>query len=142
MEWSKENTCKLIELYRETAELWDTHSPLYKLKNKKNDAWMKIAGAMNMERTEVEKKMRCLIGQFQREVKKCHALKKSGAGSDDIYESKWFAFKLLLFLKDKNKPRETIEAGILNENVSNSHFYCEYFYIKYVGMLALIESFS
>lgn len=69
-QWNKENISKLIELYRESVELWDTRSPLYKLKNKKHDAWMRISEVMNMEKTEVEKKMRCLIGQFQREEKK------------------------------------------------------------------------
>lgn len=120
-QWNKENISKLIELYRERVELWDTRSPLFKLKNKKHDAWMRISEVINMEKTEVEKKMHCLIGQFQREEKKCKSLQKSGADSEEIYTSKWFAFKLLMFLKDKNKPRETIESGIVNEKVSRDN---------------------
>nr|CAI5865366.1 unnamed protein product [Callosobruchus analis] len=37
---------------------------------------------------------------------------KSGAGLDEVYNFKWFAFKLLMFLKDRNTPRETTELGI------------------------------
>ena len=32
---------------------------------------------------------------------------KSGAGTDEVYESKWEFFKPLLFLKDSIKPRKT-----------------------------------
>ncbi|KAG5863994.1 hypothetical protein JTB14_022116 [Gonioctena quinquepunctata] len=51
------------------------------------------------------------FGQFQRELKKT-TKSKSGDGTDDIYQPKWFAFKNLLFLRDKTKPRTTREAGI------------------------------
>lgn len=53
--------------------------------------------------------MKRAIGQFQREQKKS----KSGDGRDDVTETKWFAFKSLFFLKDKNKPRQTQEAGLV-----------------------------
>ncbi|CAH0559439.1 unnamed protein product [Brassicogethes aeneus] len=114
MEWNVEQTCKLIELYRQNSELWDTFSPLYKNKQKKHDAWNKIGKALNLGKDEVEKKMRCLIGQFQREQKKTKS--GTGTGADEAYQSKWFAFKMLTFLQDKNKPRETIEAGIEKNN--------------------------
>lgn len=104
-----------LEVYRvECAELWDTRNPLYKLKNITRDenCWINEYG-----KNPSRKKMRCLIEQFHREEKKCHSLQKFGTGLDDIYESKWFAFKLQLFLKNGNKPRDTIEAGIVHEKV-------------------------
>lgn len=54
------------------------------------------------------KKMKNLIGQFYGECKKA----KSGAGADEVINSKWLAYDSMSFLKDKNKPCETSEAGI------------------------------
>ncbi|KAF5300964.1 hypothetical protein FQA39_LY10934 [Lamprigera yunnana] len=47
---------------------------------------------------------------FAREVKKKNDTNKSGSGSDERYKSKWFAFKNLLFLRDRNKPRGTMDT--------------------------------
>lgn len=87
--------------------LWDTTSSNYKNKFKKNDAWSEISNILNIEKSEVEKKMKNCICQFYRECKK----EKSGSGADEVYITKWFAFKSLMFLKDKNKPLTTVEAG-------------------------------
>lgn len=108
MEWSKESVCHLIDLYHEKQILWDQTQPEYKNKFKKNDAWCEISKILNKEKLEVEKKMKNLISQFYRECKKA----KSGAGADEVINSKWFAFNSMMFLKDKNKPCETSEAGI------------------------------
>lgn len=107
MEWNKENTALLIEYFKEKRELWDSTSEHFKNRNKKHDAWMHLASKFDTEKSVVEKKMRSLIGQFQRELRK----PRSGAGAEEI-PSKWFGFELLLFLKDKNKVRSTNEAGI------------------------------
>uniref|UniRef100_A0A6P7FSD5 Uncharacterized protein LOC114332168 n=1 Tax=Diabrotica virgifera virgifera TaxID=50390 RepID=A0A6P7FSD5_DIAVI len=70
MEWSKELTTRLIELFREQRVLWDPTFMDFKNRNKKHDAWTEIAAEVKTDTSEVEKKMRMLIGQFQRELKK------------------------------------------------------------------------
>ncbi|KAL4720031.1 hypothetical protein ACJJTC_014225 [Scirpophaga incertulas] len=111
--WSNENVITLIELFQERQVLWNPQMDEYKDRNKKHDAWMQIAAEFNLDKQAIEKKMRSLIGQFQRECKK----PKSGAGADDI--PKWFAYKKLLFLKDRNKPEETVDGGLsVNETQS------------------------
>ncbi|CAK1595409.1 unnamed protein product [Parnassius mnemosyne] len=100
MEWNKENIALLIEHFKEKRELWDSTSVHFKDRNKKHDAWMDLADKFDTERSVIEKKMRSLIGQFQRELKK------------EELTSKWFGFELLLFLKDKNKVSSTKKAGI------------------------------
>ncbi|KAL4704559.1 hypothetical protein ACJJTC_012276 [Scirpophaga incertulas] len=111
--WSNENVITLIELFQERQVLWNTQMDEYKDRNKKHDAWMQIAAEFNLDKQAIEKKMRSLIGQFQRECKK----PKSGAGADVI--PKWFAYKKLLFLKDRNKPEETVDGGLsVNETQS------------------------
>lgn len=51
--------------------------------------------------------MKNCICQFFCEFKK----EKSRSGADEVYFTKWFAFKNLMFLKDKNKLLTTVEAG-------------------------------
>nr|CAH7747610.1 unnamed protein product [Callosobruchus chinensis] len=49
--------------------------------------------------------MQSLLASFRREKQKLKTT--SGMGSEEIYDTKWFAFKSLLFLKDKNQPVKT-----------------------------------
>lgn len=102
--WSNENVFKLIELFQDRELLWNTQIDAYKDRNKKHEAWMQIANEFNLDRHSIEKKIRSLVGQFQRESK------KSKSSADDV--SKWFAYKKLLFLKDRNKPEETVDGGL------------------------------
>lgn len=103
--WDRDKIINLIELFREQPSLWDPTNPDYKIRNKKHDAWGSIALEMKLERAEVERKMRCLIGQFQRSFKR-----KSGSAASEV-PVKWFAFNSLMFLKDKTQPREFRSAG-------------------------------
>ncbi|KAG8297710.1 hypothetical protein J6590_030220 [Homalodisca vitripennis] len=90
---------------REQTVLWDPTCREFRDKNLKNSAWTEIALAMKLSRSEVQTKMRKLIGQFQRESKKG----KSGSGA---IGSKWYAFDALLFVQDKCAPRQTAEVGL------------------------------
>lgn len=108
MEWTNTNVNQLIELYREHEVLWNTALSDYKNRNKKHEAWTRIANYFQTDKDKVEKKMRSLIGQFQREQKKL----TSRVGTDGVSESKWFAYKRLTFLNDKHKPRLSQEVGI------------------------------
>lgn len=100
----------LIELYQSHPVLWDPTDPTYKNKVKKIDAWRSISQALAVERAEVEKKMKTLIGQFRREQKKMNT--KSGAGTGDAYISTWFAFNSMKFLLTRNTPHPTNDCGI------------------------------
>jgi len=101
-------TTRLIELFAEKRVLWDsTITDRFKDRLKKHDAWAELGADMGMDPMLVEKKVRMLIGQFNRELRKG----KSGIGADAQYKSKWSFFKRLLFLKDKYEPCHSIEAG-------------------------------
>lgn len=103
--WSNENVYKLIEMFQARELLWNTISDDYKDRNKKHDAWMEIASEFNVDKKVIEKKIRSLVGQFNRESKF-----KSGAGADESI--KWFAYKKLMFLKGKNIPSSTVDGGL------------------------------
>lgn len=66
MEWSKEMVSQLIDLYHDGLVLWVITSPNYKNKFNKNDAWSEILNILNIEKSEVEKKMKNCICQFCR----------------------------------------------------------------------------
>lgn len=76
------------------------------MRNKKQDAWNAIALEMQLDRNEVEKKIRCLIGQYQRN---CKESKKSGSGAGEG-EPKWSFFLMFHFLNDTSAKK----AGSLN----------------------------
>jgi hypothetical protein len=58
MEWSRESISTLIEMYKRLPVLWNVKCEDYKNRNKKHDAWQDISEALNIERVEVEKKIR------------------------------------------------------------------------------------
>lgn len=119
MEWHSDSVFCLIELYRSHPELWDVNHKDFRNRIKKHVAWTAISNEMGLQRCEIERKMRGLIGQFQREVRKQRNLQKLGE-LDDFYACKWFAFKSLLFLLDL-KPF----AGNLQDNDARISPLCE-----------------
>ncbi|KAK7072330.1 hypothetical protein SK128_019299 [Halocaridina rubra] len=66
---------------------------------------------MGVERAEVERKMRTVLAQFRRELKKIKD-SKSGDGAVDVYKTSWFAFDSLSFLNNTTTPHETDEAEL------------------------------
>jgi len=110
MEWSNEKVLNLIELYRDRPVLWDCRLKEYKDRNKKMDAILEIAVSFGVEKEEIERKIKNLVCHLSRELKKERDSKKSGAGSDQVYKSKWFCYDSMLFLKDRNQPRGMIDT--------------------------------
>lgn len=116
MEWSEDKTLNLIEMYRERPFLWNSRLTDYKNRNKRHDALLEISVSFGTEKDEIEKKIRYLLSHFAREIKKEKESAKSGSSTSEIYQSKWFAYKSLLFLKDKNKPTPTLDTEVIEYN--------------------------
>lgn len=112
MEWSNEKVLELIEAYRNSPVLWDCTLPAYKNRNRRNDALSNIAILINVEKTEVDRKIKNLLSHFSRELKKEKQSVKSGSGTDSVYTSKWFAYGSLRFLTDRNKPRNATDTQV------------------------------
>ncbi|XP_063364646.1 uncharacterized protein LOC134653250 [Cydia amplana] len=102
-QWTNDNVFKLIEMYEERELLWNTMSEEYKDRNKKHDAWSEIANAFEVEKYVVVKKMKSLIGQFQRELKK-----------DEM--SSWFAFKKMMFIRNRPYKPASRDSGVKNSH--------------------------
>ncbi|KAF5304268.1 hypothetical protein FQA39_LY09795 [Lamprigera yunnana] len=110
MEWTNAKVCELIELYRNRPVLWDCRLKEYKDRNKKQDALQEIADTFGVDKQVVEKKIKNVVCHFLREIKRERDSSKPGAGNSDVYKSKWFCFNNMLFLKDRNTPKETTDT--------------------------------
>lgn len=58
---------------------------------------------------EIDRKIKNVISQYQRERRNYKKMKKSGAGQH--FTPKWFGFNAMSFIHDKNKPRKGVQIG-------------------------------
>ncbi|XP_049880179.1 uncharacterized protein LOC126376673 [Pectinophora gossypiella] len=121
MEWDEETTLKLINLYHIKELLWNPKHLDHKCRPKRFDALNEMANELNTNVTEIERKIKNLTSQYYRERKKTIESKKSGTSADFVHESKWFAFKSLNFLLNKNKPTGTIDTEITATDNNAQH---------------------
>ncbi|KAL5239122.1 hypothetical protein ACI65C_006532 [Semiaphis heraclei] len=70
MEWSQDKTLQLIESYRLHPVLWNCKLSDYKHRDKRHDAWNEIAKSLNLDKDEVERKIKNLSSHFARESKR------------------------------------------------------------------------
>lgn len=114
---SQDKTLQLIESYHSHPVLWNCQLSEYKLREKRHDAWNEIANSLNLEKDEVERKIKNLRSHFARESKRVREEKiantKSGSGAS-TYDGKWFSFKSMEFLLNNNKPRNTVNTEVCN----------------------------
>lgn len=87
--------------------LWDPLDENYKNRNKKHDAWRKLDNTFEVEPGESQKSQKA-NWTIHAEQKKVFATGKSAQDGQ-----KWIYFKPLLFLKDKNVSRNTVQAEIV-----------------------------
>ena len=123
MEWTDKVCLQLIHLYKLRPILWDPTDPQYKMGKKKLDFWTEISKELKLDVNEVKKKMDSLLASFRRERQREASSGRSGAGTDEIYHSNWFAFEEMKFLNDKFKPR------ITKDTIDVSNF----FYLYLIG---------
>lgn len=116
--WTTENIICLIELYGNAECLWNPRDKKYKDRYHKQDLWVEICNGIGegVSVDEVKRKIKNLVAQFYREKRKYRTYQKSGAAASFV--SKWFAYKHLQFLSDKNVVRRCTEKGIDYTNVS------------------------
>lgn len=99
-----------ISLYRENPCLWKIKSKEYSNKPMKNAAYQKLVEKCKEINADadlkyVRKKIDSLRAGFRREMKEKQKSKKTGTGTDDMYEPILWYFEELLFLKDQEESR-------------------------------------
>ncbi|XP_015512678.1 uncharacterized protein [Neodiprion pinetum] len=99
MEWTRDKTLELLHAYQERRMLWDWGARGYRDRTKRRRAIQELADMLNCNTLEIEKKITNLKCQYSREVHKIQNSRDVATGPDDIYVSKWFAFKAMQFLR-------------------------------------------
>ncbi|XP_050533034.1 uncharacterized protein LOC126900995 isoform X2 [Daktulosphaira vitifoliae] len=99
MEWYREQTVQLIDLFRARPALWDTSSVHYRNKRMKNEALEQISAKLKCPKEEIAKKICTLRVQFSRENVKVKRAQEAGT----VYNPKWFGYQLLCFLNDQSR---------------------------------------
>jgi len=103
MEWYREQTVQLIDLFRSRPALWDTGSVHYRNKRTKNESLEQISDKLKCPKEEIAKKICTLRVQFSRENVKVKRARENGA----VYNPKWFGYQLLCFLNDQSRYTST-----------------------------------
>ncbi|XP_046141943.1 uncharacterized protein LOC123987836 [Osmia bicornis bicornis] len=110
MEWTNEMALRLIDEYEKYPILWNLKDEFHYSRNKKIDAWEAIAKVFGMQSSQAKQKMNSLLASFRREKAKGARSIGKGKARKDVYISKWFAFKRMLYLLDKDEPRATLDT--------------------------------
>lgn len=79
-EWDHERILYFIDLYHECPELWDPRDKNYHMRNKKQDAWEKIAAKLKCNVDAAKAKMNSLLSSFRRERGKIKKTTGTGKG--------------------------------------------------------------
>lgn len=111
MEWNKCTVLSFIESYRSYDLLWDSNHPDYKDRDKRRHAMVELATSYNADRSDIEKKIRNLQSQFGRELRLIKEYEQAGK----TYNSKWFAFKNLVFLDSMRRTVKVKKTSAADE---------------------------
>ncbi|CAH1107449.1 unnamed protein product [Psylliodes chrysocephalus] len=125
--YSKEFISEFIELYKSYPCLWKVKAKEYMDRNKKNEAYKVLVQKLqevekNATKEMVKTKINSLRSSFRRELKKIKESRRSGAGADDVYVPHLWYFELLLFVKDHETPRQSVNniEDVGNESESDN----------------------
>lgn len=106
-DWSNEMTIRFMDLYQSHSILWDPKHGYYKDRVKVFKAWRVISKNMNIPVDELKKKKNSIMATFRGHLRKKKASIKSGAGSDEIYTTKWYLYNQIEnFLGNVNDDSE------------------------------------
>ncbi|XP_045132262.1 uncharacterized protein LOC123516724 [Portunus trituberculatus] len=110
VQWSRQDTAWIIDMYRQKPCLWNIKSADYKDRNKRVTALTAITREIEKKYAsvtiaDIKKKLDCLRNQYRREMRQMENSRKSGAGTDDVYSPKLWCFDELSFLNDGGRVR-------------------------------------
>ncbi|KAK4883005.1 hypothetical protein RN001_006324 [Aquatica leii] len=105
---NQESSIRLTQLYQTYRFLWDPKDKGHHNRMKRGDAWKEMNEIMQHPVAVLKAKIKTLMGSYRSERSRKNKTRVTGSGSEGVYESKWFAYKYLHFLSDKDNPRETV----------------------------------
>ncbi|KAF5274530.1 hypothetical protein FQA39_LY07142 [Lamprigera yunnana] len=118
---------RVVSVLRNKSVIWDPKDKEYYQKHLKSDAWIEIGSAMDSTRDECKQKMVNILASWRME--KAKETKSMGTQLiiTLVYESRWFAFKVLDFLKDRNTPNKGMITEPIKSQRNRDKFYSDEF---------------
>lgn len=112
---------EFLDTFKQCPCLWNTKSASYSDKNVKRNAYEELVQLCKRRYPEankdfVIKKIHNFRCGYRRELNKVRKSKRTGSGTDDLYVSNLWYFKILRFLYDDETPR----SGIATWDEDNS----------------------
>ncbi|XP_041361956.1 uncharacterized protein LOC121377927 [Gigantopelta aegis] len=119
-----------IAVYRELPALWKVKTDDYSNRGKKDLAYEKLLAKYrerfeNATKEDVKKKFNALRTNFRKELKKVNDSNKSGAGTEELYESTLWYYDAMSFLQDQETPAMS-RSTLGDQNVSKHAFIVNY----------------
>ncbi|XP_068250511.1 uncharacterized protein [Palaemon carinicauda] len=111
MEWHRSRCLALIDEYEKRPALWNQEHGAYFNKTKKLEQWEEVAKIIGCTVDDVKRKMESLLGSFRREKSKGNRNRENDKCGQKAYISKWFAYKRMAFLLDRDEKHETIQSS-------------------------------
>lgn len=114
-EWKDDIVELAIDLWQNQPLLFDASHPNYHVKEKRRNCINAIIASLDRQGVtplpnyeEVQRKLNALRTYYVAEKNKIEQTKVSGAGTAEIYKSRWQFFQRLSFLSDNITPRATV----------------------------------
>lgn len=117
---------EFIDIYKCHPCLWNVKTKMYSDRNAKNKAYEVLIEKLKEKCPEankdmVIKKLNNMRTVFRKELKKVEASKKSGTGTDDVYEPSLWYYHLLSFLNESETPRPSVSNVQEVRETTNIH---------------------
>lgn len=98
-----------IETYESPPELWNSSHPSYMNKTRRNLALDKLVNIYSKmkpgaNRADVRRKINTLRSNYRKELKKIVSSKRSGSGTDEVYQPTSWVFRALKFPHNSEQP--------------------------------------
>ena len=120
-EWEDEEIEILINFWSQCDPLFNCKIPSYHNRDERSKALEFIRGKLSessiiVTSKQISDKLTSLRTYFWAEKRKMESSKKSGAGRNELYFSKWRFYEPLMFLSDSFTPRQTESSYSAQEN--------------------------
>lgn len=120
VKWNSSKIIDFLEIYENFPVLWDSSSNHYKNRNLRDAAFRDLLNALQDKFPDItldiiRSKIKTIRTVFSQECIKITKSKKSGAGTDELYEPKLSWFNAARFLMGSSSSRPSTSTLVSNK---------------------------
>ena len=110
--FSEEDRQQLIDYYKEHPMLWNSQLKDYRNRDLRRVNFERLARQLDSRYSveKIQQEWHNLTTYFDRERMRMEGSKKSGAGSDEVYQTSWPYYTSMEFCLDKSNPDDTVST--------------------------------